>query len=169
MRIQSTISEGSASETENIPFSKNRKQSQFASLNTSPTKKVKLIPEEYIDVLPLSPSKEALKVEPAIESNGIDSPKSGQSVTRERSAKLKGKAKATNTEHIASHQSDRETNYLWQPEEPDIPTSSYSHESKGSTRAGPSKVPSVGSMNTKRRWGYSVLFSACFMVSAKRC
>ncbi|KAL5486021.1 hypothetical protein ACEPAI_7065 [Sanghuangporus weigelae] len=150
MRIQSTTSEGSSSETENTSLSKNRS----ASLNTSPTKKVKLVPEVYIDVLPRSPSKKAPKVEPAVESNDIDSsPKSGQPVTRERSAKLKGKAKASNTEHFASHHFDKETNSFSQSEEPEIPTSSYSRESK---RAGPSsKVPSVGSLSTKRMRGHS--------------
>ncbi|KAL5525767.1 hypothetical protein ACEPAG_7104 [Sanghuangporus baumii] len=157
MRIQSTTSEGSSSETENTSPSKNRKQSLSASLNTSPTKKVKLVPEVYIDVLPRSPPKKAPKVEPAVESIDMgSSPKSGQPVNRERSAKLKGKAKATDTEHLVSHHFERETNSLSQSEEPEIPASSYSRESKDSTRAGSSsKAPFVGSLSTKRRRGHS--------------
>ncbi|KAL5501080.1 hypothetical protein ACEPAH_9467 [Sanghuangporus vaninii] len=157
MRIQSTTSEGSSSETENTSPSRNRKQSLSAPLNTSPTKKAKLVPEVYIDVLPRTPSKKCPKVKPVVESSDFDSsPKVGQPITREQTAKLKGKAKATDIEHFASHHSNRESTPLSQPEEPDIHTSSYTRESKGSMRAGPSKkVPSVGSLSTKRRRGHS--------------
>ena len=155
-RIQSTTSEGSPSEAEEPTPSKSRKQNQSVSPNTSPTKKVKLIPEVCIDVPPLFPSKKAPKVKSTNGVNDNDSSSKYQSASRNRTAKSKGKAKEIDAGQRTSYHSAAEPEPSPPLEDFEDSPSSYVRESEDFTRAGSSrKVTAASSVSAKRRRGHS--------------